>query len=213
MIANALFSTALQKILALLFVRVDEGFYLNEIIRLTGLGSASAQRELKQLELAGLILAERVGNMRRFQANRASPVYPELHGMIQKTFGLLGVLGDALAPLAGDIQLAFVYGSIAKGNASAGSDVDLLLVADQLHYGLLLSALAPAEAKLGRKINPTPYTTADYMKRYREQQHFLMRVLEQPKLFLTGNENDLQRLGEFGEHSQAESGTLKPARV
>ncbi len=216
MSTNALFSAALQKILALLFVRVDEAFYLNEIIRLTGLGSASAQRELKQLELDGLIRSERVGNMRRFQANPASPIYPELHGMIQKTFGLTGVLRDALAPLAGKVQLAFVYGSMAKGNATANSDIDLLLVAEQLSYGTLLAALAPAEEKLGRKINPTPYTTAEYIKRYQEQQHFLMRVLEQPKLFLMGDENDLRRLGESGEsgeHSQVEGRAIEPTGV
>lgn len=85
---DALFSSSLQKILSLLFVRVDDAFYLNEIIRLTGLGGASAQRELKRLEDAGLILLQRVGNIRRFQANRDSPVYPGLHGMIQKTIEL-----------------------------------------------------------------------------------------------------------------------------
>ncbi len=203
MIAHALFSASLQKILALLFVRVDEAFYLNEIIRLTGLASASAQRELKRLELAGLINAERIGNMRRFQANQANPVYAELHGMIQKTFGLTGVLRDALAPLIPNVQLAFIYGSIAKGTATADSDIDLLLVGDKLTYGTLLSALAPAQDLLGRKINPTPYSTADYLKRHREQQHFLMRVLAQPKLFLIGNEDELQRLGELGQNPQA----------
>lgn len=211
MMTNTLFSAALQKILALLFVRVDEAFYLNEIIRLTGLGSASAQRELKQLEAAGLILSERTGNLRRFQANRDNPIYPELHGMIQKTFGLTDVLRTALAALP--VQLAFVYGSIAKGSATANSDIDLLLVADQLSYGTLLSALASSEEKLGRKINPTPYTTAEFVKRYQEQQHFLMRVLEQPKLFLTGNENELRRIGEFGCNSQAQSRAVEPARV
>ncbi|MEN9864602.1 MAG: hypothetical protein RL748_192, partial [Pseudomonadota bacterium] len=180
MITNALFSVALQKILALLFVRVDEAFYLNEIIRLTGLGSASAQRELKQLELAGLILSERSGNQRRFQANHANPIYPELHGMIQKTFGLTAILRTALEKLP--LRVAFVYGSIAKGSASADSDIDLMVISDQLSYGTLLSALAHAEQQLGRKINPTPYTTAEFIKRYREQQHFLSRVLEQPKL-------------------------------
>lgn len=213
MISETLFSPALQKILALLYVRVDEAFNLNEIMRLTGLGSASTQRELRRLEQSGLVLAEPVGNMRRFKANQTCPVYPELHGLLQKTVGVTGVLRAALQPMASTIDLAFVYGSIAKGTATSGSDIDLLLVADQINYGTLLTALAPAEEKLRRKINPTPYTRAEYARRYQEQQHFLMRVLEQPKLFVMGDEHDLQRLGEFGEHPQAESGTVQPAGV
>ncbi|MEO6352308.1 MAG: nucleotidyltransferase domain-containing protein, partial [Burkholderiaceae bacterium] len=194
---------SLQKILALLFVRVDDAFYLNEIIRLTGLGSASVQRELKRLEDAGLIASQRVGNMRRFQVNRDCPVYPELHGMIQKTFGLVEVLRTALLPLLPAVRVAFVYGSIAKGTETASSDVDLLLVGDEISYGLLLSALSPAEQALGRTINPTPYTLAEFRKRQQEQQHFLMRVLEQPKIFLIGGNDDLRSLGEPGQDSQA----------
>jgi DNA-binding transcriptional ArsR family regulator len=203
MIADALFSPSLQKILALLFVRVDDAFYLNEIIRLTGLGSASVQRELKRLEQAGLILSHRVGNMRRFQANRDHPVYPELHGMIQKTFGLVGVLRRALQPLLPAVHIAFVYGSIAKGTATAGSDVDLLLVGDAISYGTLLSALLPAEHALGRPINPTLYKRAELRKRLQEQQHFLMRVLEQPKIFLIGDEDELRSVSESGQDPQA----------
>ena len=154
MIARALFSPSLQKILSLLFVRVDDAFYLNEIIRLTGLGSASVQRELKRLEHAGLIVSQRVGNMRRFQANRDHPVYPELHGMIQKTFGLADVLRTALLPLLPAVRVAFVYGSIAKGTETAASDVDLMLVGDSISYGTMLSALSPAEHVLGRPIKP-----------------------------------------------------------
>lgn len=203
MIADALFSPSLQKILALLFVRVDDAFYVNEIIRMTGLGSASVQRELKRLEDAGLVASQRVGNMRRFQANQDSPVYPELHSMIQKTFGLTGVLRAALTPLLPDLQLAFIYGSVAKGSATADSDIDLLLVGDHLLYGVLLAALAPAEEILGRKISPTPYTLAEFRNRQQEQQHFLMRVLEHPKLFLIGDEDGLRRLGESGQDTQA----------
>lgn len=208
MISDALFSPSLQKILALLFVRVDEAFYLNEIIRMTGLGSASVQRELKRLDDAGLIVSQRIGNIRRFQANKDSPIYPELHGLIQKTFGLIGVLQTALAPLLPDLCVAFIYGSVAKGRETAASDIDLLLIGGDLLYGTLLSTLAPAEEILGRKINPTPYSLADYVKRYQEQQHFLMRVLEQPKIFLIGDDDDLRRLGEPGQASQAQGRTF-----
>lgn len=201
MIADALFTRAQQKLLALLFVRADDAFHLNDILRLTGLGSASAQRELRRLDAAGLIVSHRVGNLRLFRPNKESPVYPELHGLIQKTLGLVGVLRTALAPLAPVLTVAFVYGSIAKGTETAASDVDLLLVADEINYGAILAALSPAEQTLGRKINPTPYTRAEFSKRYHEQQHFLMRVLEQPKIFIVGDDDALRRLGEPSQHS------------
>lgn len=211
MIADALFTPAQQKVLALLFVRVDDALHLNEIIRLTGLGSASAQRELRRLADAGLIVSQRVGNVRQFRPNKDSPVYPELHGLIQKTFGLVGVLRAALQPLSPAVRVAFVYGSIAKGVETALSDVDLLLVGEPISYGALLSALSPAEQALGRKISPTPYTLAEFKKRQQEQQHFLTRVLEQPKIFILGDNDDLRRLGEPGQNPQAETGAGKSA--
>jgi DNA-binding transcriptional ArsR family regulator len=200
MIAEALFTPAQQKLLALLFVRVDDALHLNEILRLTGMGSASLQRELKRLSDAGLIVSQRIGNIRQFRANKESPVYTELHGLIQKTFGLVGVLRTAMTNLAPAVSVAFVYGSIAKGSESAASDVDLMLIGESISYGELLSALAPAEKTLNRKINPTPYTVNDFLKRHQEQQHFLMRVLEQPKIFILGDENDLRRLSESDIH-------------
>jgi len=211
MIADALFTPAQQKLLALLFVRADEAFHLNEIIRLTGLGSASAQRELRRLDDAGLVVSQRIGNVRQFRANQDSPIYPELHGLIQKTFGLVGVLRAALVSLLPALRLAFVYGSIAKGVDTALSDVDLMLVGDSISYGALLSALAPAEQVLGRKISPTPYSLAEFRKRQQEQQHFLMRVLEQPKIFIVGDDDDLRWLGESGQDTQTQGGTIEPA--
>ena len=210
MIADALFSPSQQKLLALLFVQADRAFHLNEIMRLTGLGSASAQRELKRLDDAGLILSERVGNVRLFRPNQSSPVYPELHGLIQKTFGLVGVLRAALQPLLPALSIAFVYGSTAKGSATAHSDVDLLLVGESVSYGALLSALAPAEQAIGRKISPTHFTHAEFAKRIQEQQHFLMRVLELPKIFILGDSDDLGRIVESGKDSQAQSGEVQP---
>lgn len=197
MIAQALFTPAQQKLLGLLFVRVNEGFHLNEIMRLTGLGSASAQRELRRLHDAGLITSERIGNVRRFWPNKASLVYPELSGLVQKTFGLVGVLSSTLAPLRAQLQLAFVYGATAKGQDLPGSAIDVLLVAEVAevaNYGDLLTRLAPAERTLRRKINPNLYTLADYQRRLREGQPFLLQVLQQPKLFVIGEEANLQAI-------------------
>ena len=194
MIAQALFTPAQQKLLGLLFVRVNEGFHLNEIMRLTGLGSASAQRELRRLHDSGLITSERIGNVRRFWPNKESLVYPELSGLVQKTFGIVGVLSMTLAPLRAQLHLAFVSGATAKGQDMPGSAIDLLLVGEEANYGDLLTGLAPAERTLRRKINPNLYTLADYRRRLREGQPFLLQVLQQPKLFVIGDESLLQAL-------------------
>ncbi|KAB8036578.1 helix-turn-helix domain-containing protein [Janthinobacterium aquaticum] len=195
MTAQALFTPAQQKLLGLLFVRVNEGFHLNEIMRLTGLGSASAQRELRRLHDAGLITSERIGNVRRFWPNKDSLVYPELSGLVQKTFGLVGVLSGALARLRPAPQLAFVYGATASERDAAGGAIDLLLIAGEANYGDLLTVLAPAERTLRRKINPNLYTLLDYRRRLQEGQPFLQQVLQQPKLFVTGDELLLRQLG------------------
>lgn len=194
MIAQALFSPAQQKLLALLFVRVNEGFHLNEIMRLTGLGSASAQRELRRLHDAGLITSERIGNVRRFWPNKESLVYPELSGLVQKTFGLVGILHSTLAPMARQLQIAFVYGVNARGHDVAGSNIELLLIGDDTNYGDLLTRLTPGERMLKRKINPNLYSVADYQRRVREQQPFLMQVLQQPKIFVIGDDLVLKNI-------------------
>lgn len=195
MTAQALFTPAQQKLLGLLFVRVNEGFHLNEIMRLTGLGSASAQRELRRLHDAGLITSERIGNVRRFWPNKDSLVYPELSGLVQKTFGLVGVLNGALARLRPAPQLAFVYGATADERGEPDGAIDLLLIAGEANYGDLLTVLAPAERTLRRKISPNLYTLLDYRRRLQEGQPFLQQVLQQPKLFVTGDELLLRQLG------------------
>lgn len=195
MTAQALFTPAQQKLLGLLFVRVNEGFHLNEIMRLTGLGSASAQRELRRLHDAGLITSERIGNVRRFWPNKDSLVYPELSVLVQKTFGLVGVLNGALTRLRPAPQLAFVYGATADERGEPGGAIDLLLIAGEANYGDLLTVLAPAERTLRRKINPNLYTLLDYRRRLQEGQPFLQQVLQQPKLFVTGDELLLRQLG------------------
>ncbi len=194
MFAQALFSPAQQKLLALLFVRVDEGFHLNEIMRLTGLGSASAQRELRRLHDAGLITSERIGNVRRYQPNKRSLVYTELSGLVQKTFGLVGVLHSALASLAHPLRISFVCGADAQQSKALAGNIELLLIGEDSHYGEILSCLAPAERALRRKINPNLYSVVDYQRRLREQQPFLLQVLQQPKLFIVGNDEILKAI-------------------
>jgi predicted nucleotidyltransferase len=146
------------------------------------MGSASLQRELNRLATAGLVVAQAVGNLRRFQANPQSPVYAELVALTRKTLGTLPMLRDALRPLQPNLQSAWVYGSVAKQTDTASSDIDVMLVGNGLELSLVLAALEPAEAQLGRKINPSCYSLQEFARRRAEADSFVNRVLSQPTL-------------------------------
>jgi|SRR5450830_247679 len=191
MIASALFSPAQQKLLGLLFARTSEGFHLNEIMRLTGLGSASAQRELKRLHESGLILSERIGNVRQFRPNKNSLVYEELTSIVKKTFGLVSVLNSALAPMRKSLNVAFVYGKTAQEQEASNDAIELLLIGENTTYGELLSRLPVAERILRRRINPNLYSLPDFQRRLREKQGFILDVLDQRKIFVLGDDTDL----------------------
>lgn len=194
MIPSALFTPAQQKLLGLLFVRTDEGFHLNEIMRLTGLGSASAQRELRRLHESGLILSERIGNVRQFRPNKASPVYEELTSIVKKTFGLLSVLHSTLGPLRKSLNVAFVYGRTAKEQEATSDAIELLLIGENTTYGELLSRMPVAERLLRRKVNPNLYSLPDFQRRVRERQGFILNMLEERKIFVLGDETDLDAI-------------------
>ena len=186
-IATALFSDSQSRVLRWLFGQPGRGFHLSELRRLTGLGSASLQRELNRLAEAGLLNTDRVGNLRRFQANEQSPVYPELLGLTRKTLGVEPTLREALEPLTPDLKTAWVYGSVAKQSDTAKSDIDVMLVGEKLTLAKVLKVLVPIEPQLGRKINPTLYTPAEFKRRRAERDSFVNRVLAQPILPLIGD--------------------------
>jgi predicted nucleotidyltransferase len=186
-IATALFTDSQTQVLRWLFGQPERGYHLNELLRLTGLGSASLQRELKKLTEAGLVRSERVGNLRRFQANAESPVYGELVALTRKTLGVEPLLREALEPLAPQLEAAFIYGSVAKETDTARSDVDVMLVGKDLLLAKVLDLLMPLEAQLGRKINPTLLTPAEFKRRRAERDSFVNRVLAQPTIPLAGD--------------------------
>ncbi|MBU0751751.1 MAG: nucleotidyltransferase domain-containing protein [Gammaproteobacteria bacterium] len=190
-LGEVLFSGVQRRLLALFYGQPDRSFYTNELLRLTATGRGGLQRELARLVSAGLIYGVTVGNQKHYQANRAAPIFNELRGIVLKTFGLADVLREALAPVADKIELAFIFGSIAKGNDTASSDIDLLIVSDEIAYAELFDALAAAEATLGRMINPTLYATAELERKVLADNHFVTRVLAQPKIFLKGDEDGL----------------------
>ena len=190
-VADALFTRSRQRVLAVLFGNSGRTFYANEIIRLACAGTGAVQRELASLAAAGLINVTRVGNQKHYQANASAPVFESLRDLVLKTSGLADVLRAALAAFGGDVQAAFVYGSVAKHADRSGSDIDLMVISDTLAYAEVFAGLEDATGHLGRTINPTVYTRAEFARRAHGRNAFLARVLAQPKIWIVGGEHAL----------------------
>lgn len=190
-LADALFSGTRQRLLGLLFGQPSRSFYATELIGLAGIGSGAVQRELANLAQSGLVTVRAVGNQKHYQANPESPIFEELRGITEKTVGLAEPLREALAPLAPQIHAAFVYGSIAKRTDTSASDIDLMLLSDQVSYADTFAALEAASSRLGRKVNPTILTSKEFYKRVKAEESFLTRVLAQPKVWIIGGDGDL----------------------
>lgn len=197
--ADALFAKTQQRVLGLIFGRPDHSFYANEIIGIAASGTGSVQRELARLEAAAIVTVRRVGNQKHYQANSDNPIFSELCGIAIKTFGMADVLRAALETLSPSIDVAFIYGSLAKGQEHAGSDIDLMVIGPVPSNAALLDALAPASSQLGRAVNPTLYMPDEFAQRVHDGKSFVMRDLEQPKIFVKGSDHDLARLGGAGE--------------
>lgn len=190
-LADALFPKVRQRVLATLFGAPERSFYANEVIALAQSGTGAVQRELAGLSAAGLLTVRKQGNQTHYQANANAPVFAELHSLVLKTMGLADVLRAALAPLAAQADAAFIYGSVARQQDTAHSDVDVMIVSNTLAYGEVFGALEGATQSLGRKVNPTLYTPADWAMRMQQDSAFVTRVWQQPKIWLIGNEAQL----------------------
>src|SRR5712692_9854930 len=190
-LADALFSTIRQRVLAYLFGQPERSFFATELIKLAGGGSGAVQRELARLAESGLVTVTRVGTQKHYQANPRSPIFAELCAIAQKTVGLAEPLREALAPLAKRITAAFVFGSVAKRSDTATSDIDVLVISDSVDYADVFAALQSVEARLARTINPTVYSPANWRKKRNSGNAFVVKVAAQPKLFLIGTEKEL----------------------
>ena len=190
-LGDALFSRVQQRVLSVLFANTSRSFYANEIIALARSGTGAVQRELARLEASGLVTVTRVGKQKHYQANARAPVFEELRVLVLKTGGLAEVLQLALKPLSPKIRAAFIYGSIAKGQDTASSDIDLMVIGEGLTYADLFGALDHASTRLGRNVAPTIYEPKELAKRVKQDNAFVTRVLEQPKIWLIGNERDI----------------------
>jgi len=208
-VADALFTKVQQRVLAVLFGNHARSFYANELIALVGSGSGAVQRELAQLEAAELVTVSRVGNQKHYQANSSAPIFEELHGLVLKTSGLVDVLRAALAPLAAQIDQAFVYGSVAKGTDTSKSDIDLMVICEGVAYAELFAALEPATNQLKRTVNPTAYSQMEFDKRNRRGNAFVRRVLTQPKLWVIGEDSKNSLLSDVTPRKRIPEGRLE----
>lgn len=190
-LADALFSTTRQKVLAYLFGHPDRSYYASELIALAGSGSGAVQRELSRLVHCGLVTMNRIGKQTHYQANTESPLFEELCSIVDKTVGLVGPIQSALAPLQNDINAAFIYGSVAKHMDHAGSDVDVMIISETLTYADTHSALETATSRILRTVNPSLYSHAEFSRLLQDDNAFIRRVMEQPKLWIIGSEDDL----------------------
>ena len=190
-LASVLFSPVRQRVLALLFGQPQRRFQSGELIRLANSGTGAVHRLLVRLVATGLITVDKIGNQKHYQANADSPVFEELTGLVRKTVGLMGPLRNALAPLQDRIIAAFVYGSIATGTERADSDIDLMVVADELDYIELFAVLPSLEAELARVVSPNLMTCSEWLRKRGEPDSFAARIASQPKLFVIGDEDGL----------------------
>jgi predicted nucleotidyltransferase len=184
-----LFGSYRREILAELLLHPELSVHVRELARLTGKSAGTLLRELNLLADAGLLVRRPVGNQVHFQANPACPIYEELRGILKKTSGMADVLREALQPLAPKIRSAFVYGSIARGDERPSSDVDLMVVGDA-RFADVVTALGPASEALRREINPNVYRPGEFAARLADREPFLLRVMEDKKIYLVGEPDD-----------------------
>lgn len=190
---DLLFPATRQRVLAQLLLHPGESFHQRELARLTASHAGTLGRELEKLVEAGLVIRREQGNQVRYQANAQCPLFAELASMFRKTHGMVPALREALAPLAGRIRVALVFGSMARGTQTAGSDIDLLVVGE-VGFAELVQALYPLQQALQREINPVLYTAAEFHRRAQGGEAFVRQFLDQPNVFLTGDKDDLAEL-------------------
>ena len=190
-----LFGKVRSSVLALLFCHSDESFYFREIERSVCTGRGAVQRELENLVNAGLVLRRKRGNQLYYQANTKSAIFPELKSLMVRTAGVADVLREALAPLTDRMTAAFIYGSFAKGTETADSDVDVLVVGD-VKFSEVVDLLGSAQESIGREVNPSVYPTKELLGKISEGRHFVASLIDEPKIFLIGDEDGFGRLVE-----------------
>jgi len=193
-ISDVLFGQVRRAILALLFTHSDESFYVRQIARIGACSAGAVHRELANLVRAGLVIRTSRGRQVHYQSNCNSPVFAELRGLVVKTAGVADVLKGLLAPLSDRITTAFVYGSVACGTESAGSDVDVMVIGS-VGFEEVVRALVPAQDVLHREVNPSVMGEDEFKARAANGEQFVRSVLSNPKVMLVGEERNLRAVG------------------
>jgi predicted nucleotidyltransferase len=194
-LAGALFSHVQLRVLSLFFGQPDRSYQLTELIELAGSGRGAVQREVEKLAEAGILKLTVARKRKVYQANRQSPIFKELYGLILKTAGLIEPLRSALEPYRRKLELAFVYGSVARGIDTARSDIDLMIIGQDIAYSEIYAALQKAEKTLLRPVNPNLMTLREWQEKNAAQNSFVRNVIRQPKLFVFGTQNELKGIG------------------
>jgi uncharacterized protein len=192
-LSETLFGKTRRSVLAILYGHVDESFYLRQLARVAGGGMGAVQREVKALSAAGIIVRTGKGRQTYYQANPVCPIFGELKSIIMKTAGMSDLVKVALTPLAERIQIAFVYGSLVRGEENSRSDVDIMIVGD-VTFAEVVESLSPVQQKINREINPTVYPVDEFQSKLAAGHHFIKSVYEGEKLFLIGDKHELARL-------------------
>jgi predicted nucleotidyltransferase len=195
LLCSGLFGKTRQAVLALLYGRADSTFYTKQILDAVRIGRGTVQRELKNLTDTGIIIREVQGRQVYYRASEKCPIFSELKGIVRKTFGVADLIRQSLASGAGRIRVAFIFGSVASSTDDRRSDIDLMVVG-KISFGDVVSLLSPVEEKSGREVNPVVYPVAEFKKKVKEDHHFVKTVLEDEKIFVIGDEDELRRLAE-----------------
>jgi len=195
LLCSGLFGKTRQVVLALLYGRADSSFYTKQILDAVKIGRGTVQRELKNLTDTGIIIREVQGRQVYYRANARCPIFNELKNIVRKTFGMADVLRQSLVTEAAKVRVAFIFGSIARSADDRRSDIDLMVVG-KISFGDVVSLLSPAEEKLGREVNLVVYPVAEFKKKVKEDHHFVKTVLEDEKILVIGDEDELRKLAE-----------------
>jgi predicted nucleotidyltransferase len=195
MLSDVLFGEYRKRILGLLLLHPEQGYHVRELARLTNTSAGTLHKELSKLSDAGILQNKKVGNQQHYSANVQCPIFEELASIFRKTSGLADVIADALSSAKNQIQLAMVFGSVARGEEQANSDIDVMIIGD-IGFGDVVGLLHESQATLKREINPIVYSVDSFKSRVEKNDSFIKEILSKPKLFIIGSEHELRKFTE-----------------
>jgi predicted nucleotidyltransferase len=193
LLSSLLFSEYRKRILGLLLLNPEASYHVRELARLTNTAAGTLHKELTKLTAGGILQSKKVGNQVHYSANMQCPIFNELASILRKTSGLVDVLAEALSSVQHQISMAFVFGSVARGEQQTNSDVDVMLIGD-LSFGDAVQCLHNTQTILQREINPVVYSIHEFEQRIKSNDSFIKEILDKPKLFIIGTENELRQL-------------------